>query len=271
MTVSARKVSIGYGDQLIIKDLSLEIRKGAITTIIGPNGCGKSTLLKTIARVQQPKDGAIYLDGKAIHKEPKKEIAKRMAILPQNPEAPNGLTVRELVSYGRFPHQRGFGRLKKEDKDAVDRALSMTNTLDFAEKPVESLSGGQRQRAWIAMALAQETDLLILDEPTTFLDMAHQLDILKLLKQLNIEEQRTIVMVIHDLNLAARFSDYMIAMNSGTLIAEGTYRDIMTKDTLRKVFDIDAYIVNDPQYHRPVCLTYDTAGDHQEFKRNVSV
>ncbi|MFC7394969.1 ABC transporter ATP-binding protein [Scopulibacillus cellulosilyticus] len=271
MSISAKGISTGYGDQLIIKDLSLEIPKRAITTIIGPNGCGKSTFLKTIARILQPKNGAIYLDGKAIHKEPTKEIAKQMAILPQNPEAPNGLTVRELVSYGRFPHQRGFGRLKKEDKDAIQWALSITNTLEFAEKPVESLSGGQRQRVWIAMALAQETELLLLDEPTTFLDMAHQLEVLKLLKQLNIEEQRTIIMVIHDLNLAARFSDYMIAMNSGALVAEGTCRDIMTKETLRKVFDIDAYIINDPQYHKPVCLTYDLIGSVQEPKQKISI
>ncbi|WYP27467.1 ABC transporter ATP-binding protein [Alkalihalobacillus sp. FSL W8-0930] len=250
-------LDISYGDRDIVKGLDLEIPEGQITTIIGPNGCGKSTILKTMARIHNAKKGAVYLDGTAIHKESTKTIAKKMAILPQTPEAPSGLTVTELVSYGRFPHQKGFGKLTKEDHDLIYWALEVTGMLEFHDRPIDALSGGQRQRVWIAMALAQETDLLLLDEPTTYLDLAHQLEILQLLERLNKEQGRTIVMVIHDLNHAARFAHHMVALNAGTIVKEGMPEMVMTSEVLERVFNIDAEVVRDPRTNKPVCLTYD--------------
>lgn len=188
-----------------------------------------------------------------------------MAILPQTPEAPSGLTVHELVSYGRFPHQSGFGRLNDEDRRIIKWALEETGMAEYAERPIEALSGGQRQRVWIAMALAQGTELLLLDEPTTYLDLAHQLEILQLLDRLNKEQGRTILMVIHDLNHAARFSHYMIALKKGTVIKEGTALEVMTPDILKQVFQIDAEIVTDPRTNKPVCLTYDLIIGASEF------
>lgn len=255
--METKELSISYGDRKIVSDLTVEIPKGKITTIIGPNGCGKSTILKTMSRILKPTSGDIYLDGKAIQKQSTKEIAKKMAILPQIPESPGGLTVAELVSYGRFPHQKGFGKLKESDKNIIYWALEVTGMLEFKDRPLEALSGGQRQRVWIAMVLAQETDLLLLDEPTTYLDLAHQLEILQLLQTLNQQENRTIAMVIHDLNHAARFADYMIAVNSGEVVCKGTPDEVMTPEVLGKVFGIDAEIVRDPRTNKPVCLTYD--------------
>ncbi|MCM3758348.1 ABC transporter ATP-binding protein [Sporosarcina aquimarina] len=250
------RAAIGYSNALIIEELSLSIPKNKITTIIGPNGCGKSTLLKAVARILKMKSGAVYLDGDAIHRLDTKEVAKKMAILPQTANAPGGLKVYELVSYGRFPHQKRIGSLKKEDYAAIDRAIEVTGLNEFKDRPIEALSGGQRQRVWIAMALAQETEILVLDEPTTYLDMAHQLDILLLLKRLNEEEGRTIIMVLHDLNHASRFSDYMIAMKDGELITEGSPEDVMTCSNLQQVFNIDASIVKCPFSENPICLSY---------------
>lgn len=250
-------LGIGYGDIDIVKNLNLDIPEGKITTMIGPNGCGKSTILKTLARILRPKAGAVYLDRKSIQKESTKTIAKKMAILPQTPEAPSGLTVTELVSYGRFPHQNGIGKLSDKDHEIIHWALEVTGMLEFSERSIQDLSGGQRQRVWIAMALAQETDLLLLDEPTTYLDLAHQLEILQLLNRLNKEQGRTIVMVIHDLNLAARFAHHMVALNSGTIIKAGTPEEVMTADVLQRVFKIDAEIITDPRTKKPMCLTYD--------------
>ncbi|QNK89153.1 ABC transporter ATP-binding protein [Sporosarcina sp. resist] len=250
------QVAIGFSNTLIIDDLSVSISKEKITTIIGPNGCGKSTLLKAISRILKTKSSAVYLDGRAIHQLETKEVAKKMAILPQTAEAPGGLSVFELVSYGRFPHQSGFGSLKKEDYEYIYWALDVTGLNEFKDRPIEALSGGQRQRVWIAMALAQGTEILILDEPTTYLDLAHQLDILLLLQRLNVEEGRTIVMVLHDLNHASRFSDYMIAMKGGTLMMEGTPEKVMTCSNLQSVFNIDASIATCPFSHNPICLSY---------------
>lgn len=256
-TLATERLGIAYGDIDIVQELNLEIPEGKVTTIIGPNGCGKSTILKTMARILKPKTGVVYLDGKAIHQESTKDIAKKMAILPQTPEAPNGLTVAELVSYGRFPYQRGIGKLKEEDHRIVKWSIKVTGLTPYHDRPIEALSGGQRQRVWIAMALAQETDLLLLDEPTTYLDLTHQLEVLQLLEKLNQEERRTVVMVIHDLNHAARFAQHMIAINDGTIIKEGTPHEVMTSAVLQDVFNIDAEIVQDPRTGKPVCLTYD--------------
>lgn len=249
-------VSIGYGERFIVKELSVSIPDHKITTIIGPNGCGKSTLLKAITRIIPHQSGAVLLDGENIAKENTKELAKKMAILPQTPESAAGLTVGELVSYGRFPYQKGFGRLSKKDYEAIDWALEVTGTIDFKYRPVDALSGGQRQRVWIAMALAQETDIIFLDEPTTYLDMAHQLEVLELLQKLNREQGRTIVMVLHDLNQAARFADYLIALKDGEVVKAGNCEEVINHEVLKKVFHIDAEIGRDPRTNKPMCVTY---------------
>ena len=255
--ISTKNLNISYGNLDIVKDLNLDIPKGKITTIIGSNGCGKSTILKTIARIIQAKSGDIFVNNINIKEQSPKELAKVMAVLPQSPQAPNGLTVEELISYGRFPHQKGFGKMKKEDEDIVTWALKSTGIEEFREGPMEALSGGQRQRAWIAMALAQQTEILILDEPTTYLDLAHQLEILKLLEELNRKQGTTIVMVIHELNNAARFADHMIGVKKGKVVCQGTAHEVMTKENLKELFNIDAEIVEDPRNNKPVCLTYD--------------
>lgn len=249
-------LSIGYGDRLIVKELSVEIPDQKITTIIGPNGCGKSTLLKAITRIISHQSGAIVLDGKSVTKENTKNLAKKLAILPQTPESAAGLTVGELVSYGRFPYQTGFGRLSKKDFEVIDWALRVTGTSEFKHYPVDALSGGQRQRVWIAMALAQETEIIFLDEPTTYLDMAHQLEVLELLQKLNKEEKRTIVMVLHDLNQAARFADYIIALKAGQIVKAGSCNEVITEKVLQNVFQIDAEIGIDPRTSKPMCITY---------------
>ncbi len=255
--ISTKNLNISYGNLDIVKDLNLDIPKGKITTIIGSNGCGKSTILKTIARIIQAKSGDIFVNNINIKEQSPKDLAKVMAVLPQSPQAPSGLTVEELIAYGRFPHQKGFGKMKKEDEDIVTWALKSTGIEEFRERPMEALSGGQRQRAWIAMALAQQTEILILDEPTTYLDLAHQLEILKLLEELNRKQGTTIVMVIHELNNAARFADHMIGVKKGKVVCQGTAHEVMTKENLKELFNIDAEIVEDPRNNKPVCITYD--------------
>jgi len=257
----AEHLHIAYIDRLIVENLNLSIPSGQITALVGANGSGKSTILKTMSRIMTPQSGSVLLDGKSIHQQSTKEVAKQLAILPQNPTAPEGLTVGELVSYGRFPHQRGFGSLTKEDKNIIEWAIQVTGMSDYADRPVDQLSGGQRQRAWIAMALAQQTDILFLDEPTTFLDMAHQLEVLKLLQKLNAEEGRTIVMVVHDLNHATRFAHHLVAIKQGKVVCEGAPQEVVNEDVLREVFGIEALIIPDPHSGVPFCLPYGLAGD----------
>ncbi|GER66639.1 iron-dicitrate ABC transporter ATP-binding protein [Weizmannia acidilactici] len=255
-------IRVAYGETEIIKNISLEIPDGKITAIIGPNGCGKSTLLKTLGRILFPNRGAVYLDGKEVVKQSTKKVAQKLAMLPQSPDAPEGLSVSELVSFGRYPHQKGLGKLKAEDHQAVSWALQATGMLPLKDREVDALSGGQRQRAWIAMALAQGTDIILLDEPTTYLDLSHQLEVLKLLQHLNRAEHRTIVMVIHDLNQAARFSDYMVAMKDGEIYRHGSPETVMTRGMMRDVFQIDAEIALDRKTGKPVCLSYDLAKEY---------
>lgn len=255
-----KQLDIAYEERTIVEDLNISIPSGKITALVGANGSGKSTILKTMARIMKPKKGGVFLDGQSIHRQSTKEVAKQLAILPQNPTAPEGLTVSELVSYGRFPHQKGFGSLSKEDKDIVRWAIEVTGMIEFAERPVDQLSGGQRQRAWISMALAQMTDLLFLDEPTTFLDMAHQLEVLNLLRKLNEQEKRTIVMVVHDLNHATLYAHHMVAIKQGKVMCEGSPDHVMTREMLRQVFGIEADILPDPRTGVPLCFPFGLAG-----------
>ncbi|WP_458121047.1 ABC transporter ATP-binding protein [Paenibacillus sp. Z6-24] len=257
------KLDIAYEDRLIVEDLNIQIPQGQITALVGANGSGKSTILKTMARIMQPKAGAVLLDGKSIHKQSTREVAKQLAILPQTPTAPEGLTVTELVSYGRFPYQKGFGSMKAEDREKISWAIEATGMMDFHDRPIDQLSGGQRQRAWIAMSLAQDTEILFLDEPTTYLDMAHQLEVLQLLEKLNATSGRSIIMVVHDLNHASRYAHHMIAIKQGKAVAEGSPVEVMTCDVLRNVFGIEADIVVDPRSGVPLCLPYALAGNVQ--------
>ncbi|WP_367568155.1 ABC transporter ATP-binding protein [Lacrimispora sp.] len=255
-SIATENLAVAYDEKLVVDDLDMQIPQGKITSIIGPNGCGKSTVLKAVGRILKPKNGVVYLNGDDIHRLTTKEIAQKMAILPQSPQAPSGLTVGELVAYGRFPHQRGFGKLKPEDKEIIQWALEVTRLIELETTAVDNLSGGQRQRVWIAMALAQQTDLILLDEPTTYLDLAYQLEVLELLYRLNREQGSTIIMVLHDLNLAARFSDYMIAIRCGDIIRHGTPEEVMIPQVLKETFHIDAVIVKEPRTGRPTCVSY---------------
>ena len=261
------KLQIRYNEKVVINDLQIEIPDKKITTIIGANGCGKSTLLKAMTRIIPHQKGTIMFDGKEIAKENTKQLARKMAILPQTQESASGLTVGELVSYGRFPYQSGFGRLTKHDYEVIDWALEVTNSMDYKYLPVDSLSGGQRQRVWIAMALAQETKVIFLDEPTTYLDMAHQLEILELLQRLNEEEERTIVMVLHDINQAARFADHIIALKNGEIMKQGTNHEVIHPDVLREVFHIEAVIGKDPITNQPICITYHLIKGEKEHEK----
>lgn len=254
--IEAVDLSVGYDDRVIIPSMEVCIPKGKITAIIGPNGCGKSTLLKSLARVLPVRSGQIFLNGTPLSSLSTKEIARQMALLPQSPHAPAGLVVEDLVSYGRFPWQSGLGRLSENDHRIIDEALRLTQTDSLRTRALDQLSGGQRQRVWIAMALAQDTPVILLDEPTTYLDMAHQLEILELLQKLNQEDQKTIALVIHDLNLAARFADWLIAMRDGKILYEGSAQEVMRPEVLKAVFSLDAYIEKDPWTGRPTMVSY---------------
>lgn len=256
-SIQAENIQVSYDNRIIIDELSTSIPKGNITTIIGANGCGKSTLLKALTRIIPVQEGTIYLDGQAISQLPTKEVAKKLALLPQVLEATEGISVYELVSYGRFPHQNGLGHLTDQDREKINWALEVTQTAPYARFPVDDLSGGQRQRVWIAMALAQDTDTIFLDEPTTYLDLNHQLEVLELLKELNQSRQKTIVMVLHDVNLSARFSDYMIAMKEGDIRYHGSVSNMMTTEILRDIFSIEPQLMQVADQDYPILLTYD--------------
>ena len=247
----------GYEQVRVFEGLNLTIEEGKVTTIIGPNGCGKSTLLKTIGRILKKQQGTVYLQEQNMQNLSTKDIAKKLAILSQTPVAPGQLKVEELIAYGRYPHRNNVNRLTNKDEEMIKWALTVTNTMEYRNRELAQLSGGQRQRVWLAMALAQETNILLLDEPTTYLDMAHQLEVLDIVKSLNEQHDCTIVMVLHDINHAARYSDHLIAMQKGIIIQTGTPQEIVSAEVMRKVFHIDARIMEDPVTNKPVCYGYD--------------
>lgn len=248
------KLQAGYANKLILNEVSLTIPSNQVSIIIGANGCGKSTLLKTMARLMQPMNGQVMLDGKSIHQMPSKQLAQKVGLLPQSPIVPEGITVADLVGRGRFPHQTLFKSWSSKDYEAVANALDMMHITEFADCSIDELSGGQRQRVWIAMALAQQTDILFLDEPTTYLDITYQVEILDLLTDLNQQYGTTIVMVLHDINLSARYADYLFAIKEGNLIAEGKPTDIVTPALIKETFALDCQIINDPVSHTPLIV-----------------
>ncbi|GAA1437059.1 ABC transporter ATP-binding protein [Mycobacterium cookii] len=255
--LAASGLTLGYADTDVVRELDLQVPHGKVTVVVGANACGKSTLLRGLARLLRPRSGAVLLDGEAIHRLPTKQVARTLGLLPQNPTTPEGVTVADLVGRGRHPHHGPFGRLgrtRQEDEQAVAEALVLTDTLELADRMVDELSGGQRQRVWIAMALAQGTDLLLLDEPTTYLDVAHQIEMLDLLAELNARRGTTIVMVLHDLNLSARYADHLVALLHGRIVAEGTPREVVTEEVVRTVFGLDNRVIVDPVSHTPLVV-----------------
>lgn len=252
--LQAASLTVGYRETNVLSNLSLTIPPGKITALVGSNGCGKSTLLRTLARLLKPRQGNVFLDGTSIFQTPTRETALRLGILPQGPTAPEGLTVQELVGQGRYPHQSWYQQWSEADERAVRSALAATNMMELRDRQVDSLSGGQRQRAWIAMALAQETEILLLDEPTTYLDLAHQIEVLDLLYELNEKEGRTIVMVLHDLNQACRYAHHLVALKDGTVFAQGEPATILTPEMVHAVFGMECHVTADPLSGTPMCI-----------------
>ncbi|MCV9994739.1 SIP domain-containing protein [Paeniglutamicibacter sp. ZC-3] len=252
--LEAQDLTLAYDSVSIVDELSLELPKGEVTIIVGANGCGKSTLLRGLSRLLKPAGGQVLLDGEDIHSRPAREVAKMLGLLPQTPTAPDGITVRELIGRGRYPHQGWFKRFSAQDEAAVDRAMNLTGTTDLAERPIDELSGGQRQRVWIAMALAQETELLLLDEPTTYLDVAHQLEVLDVISELNRSRGTTVVIVLHDLNLAARYADHLVALKHGKIVAAGHPAAVVTEDMVKNVFGMPCRVIPDPVAGTPLVL-----------------
>jgi len=254
--LTTRQLSVGYDRHIVVPELSVTLPTGRFTAIVGANGCGKSTLLKALARLLRPLAGEVLLNGTDVREFPSRQLAQRLSILLQSASAPEALTVRELVSYGRYPHGRWLRNNHPDDVQVIQWAMEVTRISEFAERPVNSLSGGQQQRVWIAMTLSQGAKILLLDEPTNHLDMSHQLEIMELLLTLNQREQRSVVMVMHDLNLAARYSEHLIVMREGTILVQGPPADVMTEETIRQAFGVDAHVTTDPRNGRPHCVTY---------------
>jgi iron complex transport system ATP-binding protein len=264
--LSVSNLDSGYRDSRVIAGVSLDIPNGSLTILVGPNGSGKSTLLKTMARILDPDTGSVVLDGKSIHETRSLDVAKKLGLLPQGPIAPEGLTVRELVAQGRFPHQGLMRQWTAEDATAVETAMQTARVSEFADRPVDTLSGGQRQRCWLAMVLAQETDLLLLDEPTTFLDLKIQVDLMELLADLAHTGSRTLVVVLHELNLAAAYADHLVMMKDGRIACAGKPEDIFTQERLKSVFDLDARVIRDSETGLLMCVPH---GAHARRKRKA--
>ncbi|NAZ77297.1 ATP-binding cassette domain-containing protein [Kineococcus sp. T13] len=247
-------LTLAYDSRTITRDLGIEIPDGSFTVIIGPNACGKSTLLRALARMLKPRSGSVYLDGERIQSLPSKEVARRLGLLPQTASAPDGITVADLVARGRFPHQKLLRQWSRDDERAVDAAMAATHVDQLADRTVDELSGGQRQRVWIAMALAQETPILLLDEPTTYLDIAHQIEVLDLCAQLHEEQQRTLVAVLHDLNHACRYATHLVALKEGRLMAQGAPADVVTAGLIEEVFGLPCVVIDDPETGTPLVV-----------------
>lgn len=251
--LETQNLSVAYGKQTIIPNLSVSIPKGKITALIGPNGCGKSTLLKTLVRINKPIVGDVLFENKSLSTYSDKILARSLSLLPQILINPEGITVRKLVEYGRSPYVSHWGRLGQEDQLIVEQAMRDTSVFEFADKPVESLSGGQRQRAWIAMVIAQDTDVVMLDEPTTYLDMSHQVELMNLMQQMN-AKGKTVVVVLHDLNQACRYCDHLVVLDQGRLVTEGSPDQVLTENMLSSVFDLKARVFRDPISNTPMCV-----------------
>ena len=252
--LSAQELDLAYDERKVVDSLSLTLPAGKITIIVGANACGKSTLLRGLARLLKPSAGAVYLNGRDIHTVPSRQVARTLGLLPQTPTAPEGITVADLVGRGRYPHQGWFRQWTPDDDAAVAAALAATDTVDLAGRNVDELSGGQRQRVWLAMALAQETDILLLDEPTTFLDVTHQIEVLDLITDLNRRAGTTVAIVLHDLNLAARYADHLVAMKNGRITAEGAPADVVTEELVDTVFGLRSRVIEDPVSGTPMVV-----------------
>ncbi|MEC5198677.1 iron complex transport system ATP-binding protein [Arthrobacter sp. PL16] len=253
-TLSAEGLTLAYDERTVVDGLTVELPAGKVTVIVGANACGKSTLLRGLARLLKPVDGTVVLNGSDIHSQSTKAVARVLGLLPQTPVAPDGISVADLVGRGRYPHQGWFRQWTPEDDDAVATALEATDTLGLADRNVDELSGGQRQRVWIAMALAQQTGILLLDEPTTFLDVTHQVEVLDLITDLNRRSGTTVVMVLHDLNLAARYADHLIAMRDGRIVAQGPPSAVVTEETVSGVFNLECRVIEDPVSRTPMVV-----------------
>lgn len=249
--LSARALTLSYGGRAVVDGLDLDVPDGEVTAIIGPNGCGKSTLLRALGRVMAPAGGEVLLDGTPLARIPTRRLATQLSLLPQAPEAPAGLTVAELVARGRHPHQRWFEQFGRGDEEIVRDAMAATGVADLADSPLDELSGGQRQRAWLSMTLAQQTGILLLDEPTTYLDLAHQIEVLELIRALHADRGRTVLMVLHDISLAARYASRIIAMSGGRIVATGTPDEVVTERMLDEVFGLRTSILREPVQGRP--------------------
>lgn len=252
--LSAEDVTLGYDQRVITEGLSVEIPDHSFTVIVGPNACGKSTLLRALSRMLKPTGGQVLLDGRSIHSMQAKKVARTLGLLPQSSIAPDGITVGDLVARGRYPHQGILRQWSAQDERVVLESMTSTGVAGLADRYVDELSGGQRQRVWIAMALAQETPLLLLDEPTTYLDIQHQIDVLDLCAELHEERGRTLVAVLHDLNHAARYATHLIAMREGEVVAEGPPSEIVTADLVRQVFGMSCQIIDDPESGTPLVV-----------------